>query len=268
MVSKIPQPINANGSMQQKIKTIYQTLIVFPLLIITGILAILLRVISFGYLLNFNREYLIKWVSRLILKLIAIRFEPIDKRTFPKEPVFYTFNHNSYFDPFMLTAMGIPNCKIVLSEKTLKILPLTLVAFGIGIIYIPMKKNVARRLRFFKKLEANILKDKFSVFASSEGVHDFIDGIAPFNKGVYHMATVCKLDIIPIYFHIPKTSNPLDNQSIYNLQFESGQAYVAMLDRISVKDWKLSELEENKEMVRNIFVNQFNLAHDINTNRK
>ena len=69
---------------------------------------------------------------------IKLQTPPIS--AFPRDQVFYTFNHNSYLDTLIITALGLPNNRFLLSEKTLKILPLTLSALGIGTLYIPLKK--------------------------------------------------------------------------------------------------------------------------------
>ena len=105
-----------------------------------GALALLLRILSLGKLTDFNRKYLVAGSSRLVLYLMGIKLIAPPASAFPKDPVFYTFNHNSYLDILILTALGLPNNRFLLSEKTLKFIPLTLSALGIGTLYIPLKK--------------------------------------------------------------------------------------------------------------------------------
>ena len=224
----------------------------------TGALALFLRLISLGKLTDFNRQYLVAYSSRLVLRLMGIKLQVPPISAFPKDQVFYTFNHNSYLDTLIITALGLPNNRFLLSEKTLKIVPLTLSALGIGTLYIPQKKAGERRLKFFRKLHHRAQKEKFSVFGSSEGPHDFIHGIAPFNKGVYHFAVSSKLDIVPVYFHIPQESNPMTD-----FRFKKGTVQVEVLPRISTADWQLENLPEHVAQMRQLFVNKFNEAHQI-----
>ncbi len=243
--------------MSQKIITFYRIVLAFTIMGITGTIGLILRVFSGGLLLNFNRKYLIANSSRIILRLIGIRLVIPSPNDFTGKNIFYTFNHNSYLDTLILTSLGITNMRPLLSVKTYKFIPMTIAAFSIGTLYIPLQEQKEKRMRFFVKLEKRIRREKFSVFASSEGVHDFFHGIAPFNNGVYHMATACRMDIVPIYFHIPEETNPFKGFS-----YHSGTIRIEVLDRISVADWRLEELEENKNRVRTIFVEKFNQSHN------
>jgi 1-acyl-sn-glycerol-3-phosphate acyltransferase len=246
--------------MSQKLKLLYYTLAGFSVVGTTGALAVLLRVLSLGKLTDFNRKYLVANSSRLVLRLMGIKLISPPLSEFPKDQVFYTFNHNSYLDTLIITALGLPNNRFLLSEKTLKIIPLTLSALGIGTLYIPLKKARQRRLQFFQKLQNRAQKEKFSVFGSSEGTHDFVHGIAPFNKGVYHFAMAGKLDIVPLFFHIPKESNPMTNFS-----FKKGTVRVEILPRVSTTSWQLDNLPEHVSQMRQLFVTKFNEAHQVQT---
>jgi len=242
--------------MQEKIIVYYRAFIAFIIMSTTGSFALILRLVSFGLLTDFNRRFLVAYSSRLILKLMGVKLILPPKNSYPKRQVFYTFNHNSYLDVLIITALGIPNNRFLLSEKTLKFVPVTISALAIGTRYIPLKKDAARRMKFFKNTELKIIKEGCSVFASSEGVHEFVHGIAPFNKGIYHMAVNCSLPVQPVYFHIPRAVNSLEGAV-----FKSGTVRVELLKMIETSDWNIDNLREHADSVREVFLQKFNEAH-------
>jgi 1-acyl-sn-glycerol-3-phosphate acyltransferase len=243
--------------MRERLKKILNLTLVFSLMTISGSTALFLRIISLGYLLDFNRRYLIPFSSRMTMRAVGMHLD------LPSNPMangryFITFNHNSYLDIFALTAMGFTRTHFLLSEKMLRLIPLTLSALGIGILYIPQKEDYARRMKFFERLEDRIMKTNVSVAGSSEGVHEHRHGIAPFNKGVYHMATVCKMNIIPLFIYVPKESNPFDKYT----NVKGGTIRIEVMKTIDTTHWKLANLEANKEMVREMYVRRFNELHN------
>lgn len=245
--------------MQNRLKTTTQKTIGGILLIVFGSIGIILRIISLDFLLNFNRKYLVPFSSKLILKVLGIAIILPEKNPFSKgKQYFITFNHNSDLDIFALTALGYTNTVFLLSERTIKIIPLTLCALSIGVLYIPEQHKTQRRLDFFKKLEKIVKNKKINIAGASEGVHDQIHGISNFNKGVYHLATVCQLDIIPHFIGIPEECNLIKGHEY----LQNGTISVEILDLISTQNWTLDALEKNKEDVRTIFVTKFNKVHN------
>jgi len=246
--------------MQTKIKTISKITVAFTTLTFLGSVALLLRIISFGYLLNFNRKHFIPFTSKLILKIIEVDIDlPKEIRFIDDGQYFITFNHNSALDIFVLTALGHTNTLFLLSEKTLKIVPLTIIALSIGVLYIPQQHHVDRRLKFFKKLEKLAKSKKINIAGSSEGVHDHHHGIDKFNKGVYHFTTVCKLNIIPYFITTPKRNSFLNG---YLSDVNKGLVKIEKLETIDTQNWTLDDLVKNKEAVRTLFVNKFNEVYN------
>ena len=170
------------------------------------------------------------------------------------------FNHNSYLDLFALSALGYTNMHFLLSERTIKFIPFTISALSIGVIYIPQKKHLERRMKFFHKLEERITKEHLNIAGAPEGSHDWLNGIGSFNKGIFHMATICKQNIIPMFIYVPEESNPL----VKYQYFKRGTIKIEMLPMIDTQNWKLEDLESNKEFVRSIYVNKYNSIHNTN----
>jgi putative phosphoserine phosphatase/1-acylglycerol-3-phosphate O-acyltransferase len=191
--------------------------------------------------------------SRFVLWASGFQFDypPID--SFPDHQVMYTFNHNSYHDIFMLTGMGVPNLRFVLSEKTWIYIPLVISALAAGTKYIPQKKHEKRRLTWFKKTTDFLKRTNYSIAASSEGVHKQFHGIAPFNRGIYHMALEARIPIVPLFIHIPEENNVFQTGYAQN-----GTVKLEKLDEISTEDWTFEKLDEHIASVRKIFVDRFN----------
>lgn len=94
------------------------------------------------------------------------------------------------------------------------------------------------------------------MFGSAEGVHKHRHSIAAFNKGVFHMAIEAKLNIVPLYIHIPKESLPDDFKNA-----KGGALKLEIMDEIDTTNWSLSNLEAHIKEVRDIYVRRFNVLN-------
>lgn len=219
-----------------------------------GTFSLILVLISFGYLRNFCAVYILKYTSRFILIIMGYKGIYPAANDFPKYPVLYTFNHSSHLDIFLLTGLGIPNARFLFSTKTLKYVPLVIAAKALGTYYIPMQEKVKQRLKFLIRVTKLIKRKKLSLVASSEGVKPYAHEIAKFNRGIYHLALEAGLPIVVLFIHIPDELNPYSG--IKNNK--GGMVSLEILQEISTSNWKLENLEEHIDSVRNIFVNRFN----------
>jgi 1-acyl-sn-glycerol-3-phosphate acyltransferase len=235
----------------------YRGLVAFFLMGISGSIALALRMVTFGKSVNWGSKYIVAPSSRLILKIIGVRYQLPKTKDYPAHQVMYTFNHNSFLDVLVLTALAIPNTRFFLSEKTRKIIPLTLSALAIGVYYIPVKKDKKRRADFFKNVTQELRNGSCSVFVSSEGVHRFIHGISHFNTGVYEMALKAKLPVQPVYLHIPKETNSLEGY-----RFKSGTISVHLLQEEPTENWQFESIKKEIEKVRVVFLNEFTKRND------
>jgi putative phosphoserine phosphatase/1-acylglycerol-3-phosphate O-acyltransferase len=245
----------------KKAINVLKVVIAFVLIILFGTVGSVLRIVSFGLLTNFNRAVLIPTFCKLTLAAMGIR---IDNRVqLPKvdTPHFFTFNHNSYLDGFVLMSLGLKNMRILMSEKMLIFLPVALISFSIGLLYIPQKKNKERRMKCFYNVERRINEERVSIMGSSEGVHRYGERIAQFNRGVYHMALNCKIPVVPLFIYTPIESNPYANFR----PFKSGTLVIETLGIIPTKDWKLENLDNHIDDVRKLYVKRFNEYYNMNT---
>jgi putative phosphoserine phosphatase/1-acylglycerol-3-phosphate O-acyltransferase len=179
----------------------------------------------------------------------------------PEHPHFYTFNHNSYLDAFILMCLGLTNTRFLLSENMLRFVPVTLTALSIGVLYIPTKKNKQRRLNFFIKLAERIKREKVSIAGSSEGAIGAFNTISEFNRGVYHMALECKMPVVAIFIYTPVELNPYNDFR----PIKSGTVRMELIDIIPTAEWKLENLDAHIEEVRKMYIDKFNSCMEVKT---
>jgi 1-acyl-sn-glycerol-3-phosphate acyltransferase len=232
---------------------IYRWFIALFVMTISGSLSLILVLASFGYLRNFCVKYIIKYSSRFILSVMGFKGVYPDLNQLPKYPVLYTFNHNSYLDVFLLTGLGLTDVRIVLSENTLKFIPLVISAKASGTFFIPDTQKHERRINFFKRVTLFLKRRKLSVLASSEGVHEWSQGIDKFNKGVYHMAMEAELPIVGLYIHIPEENNLLRG----NKMVSGGTIVLEVLGEFETASWKLENIRDHIEGVRAHYLKRF-----------
>ncbi|MFM2227112.1 MAG: hypothetical protein RL664_455 [Bacteroidota bacterium] len=245
----------------KKAINVFKVVIAFVLIVLFGTVGSVLRIVSFGLLTNFNRAVLIPTFCKLTLATMGIR---VDNRVqLPKldTPHFFTFNHNSYLDGFVLMSLGLKNMRILMSEKMLIFLPVALISFSIGLLYIPQKKNKERRMKCFYNVERRINEERVSIMGSSEGVHRYGERIAQFNRGVYHMALNCQMPVVPLFIYIPIESNPYANFR----PFKRGTLVIETLGIIPTSDWNLENLDNHIDDVRKLYVKRFNEYYNMNT---
>ena len=88
-----------------------------------------------------------------------------------------------------------------------------------------------------------------SAYLSPEGVRVATGEIGRFNRGVFHIVTNLKRPIAPFFISIPASMDPRKG-----LCASPGTVDVYFLPEIDTSSWRLEDLVENKDMVRNCFV--------------
>lgn len=240
------------------IAAIIKGVLAYAVLFMMGLTSAMLRLISGNRLGEFNRTVVTPFFCKLGLIAVGINYEIKNQTDCPDEQVLYIFNHNSFLDIFILPLLKLKNTKYIMTESALGIRGIQMSNWGNEALLLPSKDQRERRLNSFKDF-ANILKQNdFSTFAAPEGQHEFRHGIDWFNRGVIHLATETKLNIVPIYIHIPKENNPLQGYS-----FKSGSIYMEFLPKVETSEWTVENIDKNKEILRDIYINKFNEAHGI-----
>ncbi len=217
-------------------------------LLICGSVCSILYLVSFGHLRRFNNEYIAPVICKIILFCLGLKIN-INLQHKYDEPGIYFFNHNSYLDLFAIPCLALKNTRLITSTRTKSNIPLLLCNIGFGSLFLPFKDQPEKRVDGFKYIEKKMTNENFSVICSPEGVHTFKNKIGKFNKGVFHMATVTKRPIYPLFIDIPERSNPLESYF-----YKSGQFSVTSHPKIDTTSWTIEDLEKNLESVRNLYI--------------
>lgn len=223
---------------------------------VMGLVTSSTRLFTGGRGVNFNRTVVAPLFCRATLLLIGVRIANLIDKPLGDGVACYFFNHNSILDIFLIPALGLTNTRFIITEGVKRILPLHLCNLGIDVLYIPDTHKTAERIEFFKGVSADLEAGRYNVICSPEGRHDWDHGIAPFNRGVFHMAMVAKCPIHALFFNIPKAANPLEGTVMRNCTVE-----VRTVDLIPTEAWKLGELPQHIQAVREKFIAAYLETH-------
>ncbi len=219
-----------------------------------GLTMSFIRYISFGRAVNFNRKLVAPIFCRGLLFLAGVKVK--NKMQIPSENVIYFFNHNSFLDIFIIPLLGLKNTRFIITEGVKSILPLHLCNMGIDVLYIPTKSDPDRRLAFFKRVTQDLKDNKYSVICSPEGQHPFAHYIAPFNKGVFHMAAKSGRPIQTLFFDIPRDANPLQT-----LDMQSCEVTIHSKEFIATDQWSEQKLDEYRVSIRTKFLEYYHQTY-------
>jgi 1-acyl-sn-glycerol-3-phosphate acyltransferase len=197
-------------------------------------------------------------VARLVLWLWSIRVVVHQDRVFPQTQTIYVSNHASTLDLFVLVALALPNTRFFLSGFVRKYVPLGIIAHLMGTFFTVPQSRPAERVRIFQRADRILRRTGESVYLSPEGGRITTGEIGHFNKGAFHLATSLKAPIVPLYFQIPRDIDP-------GLGFDArpGTIHVHVMPAIDTSDWRIEQLHEHKERVRDLFVgwHRFGVHH-------
>ena len=229
---------------------LYRKVVGLAGLAVMGSVMLLIRYVSFGRAINFNRMCVAPFTSRITLWLLGVRVKNHIEQS--DEQFVYMFNHNSYLDLFLIPMAGLQNTRFIISEDVQRVVALHLCNLGIDVLYIPTKGDPIRRAQFFERVTDDLSKRKYSVICSPEGQHTFTHGIAPFNDGVFKMATESRTPIRCLFLDIPPEANPLES-------FEMKPCHVDLYskDRFETETWRVEDVSRNKAEVRARFLEYY-----------
>jgi 1-acyl-sn-glycerol-3-phosphate acyltransferase len=188
-------------------------------------------------------------LCRAILRLYGVRIRVNDDRGFPRTQTVYISNHTSTLDLFILVALGLPNCRFFLSGFLRKFVPLGIVSWMMGTFFTVPQEFPEERRRIFTRAGETLKRTGESVYLSPEGGRITDGTIGHFNKGAFHLATVLRAPIVPMYFHIPPGMDPG-----LGLDARPGTVDIFVLPPIHTTGWSEADVVENKERVREVLV--------------
>lgn len=198
---------------------------------------------------RFCSEGIASRMARVAVWFSGVRIVEHHVEPLPSTQVIYISNHTATLDIFVITALALPRARYFLSGFLRKILPFGLIGYLIGVFWTVPYEFADKRRRIFQRAEEKLKHTGDSVYLSPEGGRICSGKIGHFNRGAFHLATNMKVDICPIYVHIPTTLN-----AGKNLVSNSGVVDVYFLPRISTSGWKLDELDQNRDAVRRVYL--------------
>jgi 1-acyl-sn-glycerol-3-phosphate acyltransferase len=130
-----------------------------------------------------------------------------------------------------------------------RIVPLAVIGYLIRIFWTVPQDFPEQRRRIFARADRILRRSGDSVFLSPEGTRVVNGEVGHFNKGSFHLATSLHAPIIPIYIAIPREINPGKGYDA-----KPGQIDVWFLRPIETHDWRLEDLEKNRDAVHDLYV--------------
>ena len=188
-------------------------------------------------------------IGRMVLRIWGIDVVVHDFVPAPGRQRIYISNHTSTLDVFVLIAMRLPNARFFMSGFLRKILPLGLIGYLIGIFWTVPQEFPERRVQIFRRAERRLRQTGESVYLSPEGMRVTDGRVGHFNKGAFHLATSLQAQIVPFYICIPPEIDPG-----MGICARPGTVHVYFKPPIDTAGWRLEDLVENKDAVRQKFV--------------
>ena len=216
------------------------------------LVAVVMLVVSVATLFRTRRfcsEKIASRMARVAVWLSGVRIVEHHSEPLPKTQAVYISNHTATLDIFVVTALGLPRARYFLSGFLRKILPFGLIGYLIGVFWTVPYKFADKRRQIFQRAEVTLRETGDSVYLSPEGGRICSGEIGHFNRGAFHLATNLKVDICPIYVHIPTAMD-----AGMNLVSKSGIVDVYFLPHISTTGWKIEDLDENRDAVRQVYL--------------
>ncbi len=230
----------------------------FTVMTVGSVVALLVAVITLFQARDFYASSIIAPTARIALWIAKIKFVVHEEQYLGRSQTVYIANHSSTLDVFILTAMGLPNTRFFLSgHLRKKFPPLGLLGYIAGVFWTVPQDFPSRRVEIFKRAERVLRRTGASVFLSPEGNKGMIGKIAPFNKGAFHLASNLSAPVVPIYIAIPKEINPG-----WGYNFRPGVVHIYVQPPIPTNDWKLEDLDENREKMHRNFLELQNRYED------
>ena len=110
------------------------------------------------------------------------------------------------------------------------------------------RENKTAALAALKPIE-ELASKGLSVLIAPEGTRTIAREVGPFKKGAFRIAMAAGLPIVPI---VVRNAEVVGGRNAFALH--PGTVQVAVLEPISVEDWKLEELDERIAEVRQLYV--------------
>ena len=232
-----------------RLRVIFRAAGALLLMTLAAVLMLAISVVTLFHARRFCAEVVGRSLGQVLLRLYGLKLVVHQDRSFPTSQTIYVANHTSTLDLFILIALGLPNTRFFMKRKYLLLPPLGIISWLLGTFFTPPQSMPEKRVRSFEAAERRLRRSGESAFLSPEGTRVTSGEIGPFNKGAFHLATVLRAPIVPLFIEIPPDSNPGKG-----FDARPGTIEVTVHTPISTEGWRLEDLEANKNAVREHFV--------------
>jgi 1-acyl-sn-glycerol-3-phosphate acyltransferase len=142
----------------------------------------------------------------------------------------------------------MPRTRHFLSGFLRKIVPLGIIGYVLGVFWTATQDRPKQRTQLFRRAERTLRRTRESIFLTPEG-----QTVGRFNKGAFHLATNLGAPIQPIFIDIPTEVDPGPWVGNANLDLRPGRVDVYFKPPIETTQWKLDELESNRDSIRDLY---------------
>jgi 1-acyl-sn-glycerol-3-phosphate acyltransferase len=198
---------------------------------------------------RFYREAIGARIGRAILAIWGVRYVVHGAPHAAGRQTVYISNHTSTIDMFVLIALAMPDTRFFLSGFLRKLLPLGLIGYLIGVFWTVPQDFPERRREIFRRAGETLKRTGESVYLSPEGERITSGEIGPFNKGAFHLATVLRAPIVPMYIAVPPEANPGKG-----LHAKPGVVHVHFGDPIETSAWRVEDAPANRDHMHGYYV--------------
>lgn len=230
------------------VRSISSILVFFFMLLIATPVIILLLIISFGKMSNFVVEQIAPFIVKPAFFVAGIDFQIKLHCDEIHYPAVYIINHSSTLDILTILALGLPKVRFV-AKWQLQYNPIFFLLGRLtGQVFIRREKS-DKAVQTLKENVDRIKQNGLTVMLAPEGSRKHPGIIGPFKKGPFRMAMDLNYPIVPIYFE--------GNRELSEGGFlitHSGKATAHIHKPIPTDDWKLENVEEKIEEIRNLYL--------------
>jgi putative phosphoserine phosphatase/1-acylglycerol-3-phosphate O-acyltransferase len=252
---------------RQTLRAILTGLLVLSFMSLGALVMLAAAVLTLFRARRFYIEVLGGSLARALLWLLGVRLIVRRDRPWPTTQTVYISNHTSALDVFVLLALGLPNTRFFQSGFIRAIVPLGVIGWLAGNFWTVPQLQPEGRVRVFQRADRILRATGESVYLSPEGARVQTGEVGPFNKGAFHLAGSLGAPLLPLYIAVPLPQQDLTTPATHARYFTVRANLMSfMLDLrpcvvqvyvdspIDTTTWRLEDLDRNRQLVRQRFL--------------
>ena len=158
------------------------------------------------------------------------------------------FNHQSLMDLFVLTAAWPSRGVVIYKQEFHKIPIIGRCMKALDFIAVD-RSDRAKAIRSMREAGRRITERGEVLLVAPEGTRSRVDGLLPFKRGPFYLATQTKVPLNPFLMRGVRTLMPMGSWLAH-----SGTLRLDVLEDIPTAHWTKDDMEEQVEAVRQVFL--------------